>query len=231
MDITPEEFARVTDVTYLGYVHGTQAALRRMLPRDHGVIVQVGSALAFRGIPLQSAYCGAKHAVEGFTESLRCELLHDRSRVRVTEVHLPAVNTPQFGWVRTRLPRSPQPVPPIYQPEFAADAVYDAVRRPKRAIFLGWPTVVGTLASSIAPGVVERYLALTAYNSQQGHEPVPRGRRDNLWEVLPGDPGPHGAFDGQSKERDLTLWAAKHSLGRWLLLGVAAMAAFLWRRN
>src|SRR6184192_4221127 len=171
-EMTAEEFHRVTEVTYLGVVYGTLAALRRMLPRDRGSIVQVGSALAYRGIPLQAAYCGAKHAIQGFTESLRCELLHDKSNVRVTMVQLPAMNTPQFDWVKSRLPRQPQPVPPIYEPEIAADAIVWAAAHRRRELSVGGPTVTAIWANKIASGVFDRYLARSGYDSQQTDQPV-----------------------------------------------------------
>jgi NAD(P)-dependent dehydrogenase (short-subunit alcohol dehydrogenase family) len=165
-ELQPEEVKRVTDVTYLGVVYGTLAALKPMLPRDRGVIVQVGSALAYRGIPLQAAYCGAKHAIQGFTESLRCELLHDQSRVHVAMVQLPAMNTPQFDWVKSRLPREPQPVPPIYAPEIAADAIMWAAEHQRRELSVGGPTVAAIWVNKIASGLFDRYLAKTGYDSQ-----------------------------------------------------------------
>jgi NAD(P)-dependent dehydrogenase (short-subunit alcohol dehydrogenase family) len=165
-EMTPEEFERVTAVTYLGYVYGTLAALKRMRPRDRGVIVQVGSALAYRGIPLQSAYCGAKHAVQGFTESVRCELLHDGSDVKITMVQLPALNTPQFSWVKSRLRRKPQPVPPIYQPEVAADAIVWAAYNYRRQWYVGGPTTLAIVGDKIAPGLADRYLAKQGYEAQ-----------------------------------------------------------------
>src|SRR5262245_27891470 len=168
--MTAAEFRRVTEVTYLGYVYGTLAALRRMLPRDRGTIVQVGSALAYRSIPLQAAYCGAKHAIVGFTDSLRCELHHDGSRVRVTVVHMPALNTPQFDWVKSRLPRRPQPVPPIYQPEVAADAIWFAAHDRRRETLVGMPTVLAVEGQKVAPGFLDRYLGATGYSSQQADE-------------------------------------------------------------
>jgi NAD(P)-dependent dehydrogenase (short-subunit alcohol dehydrogenase family) len=197
-DLTAEEVRRVTEVTYLGYVHGTLSALRRMRPRDRGTIVQVGSALAHRAIPLQAAYCGAKHAIEGFTESLRCELLHDHSRVRVTMVQLPALNTPQFAWVRSRLPGHPQPVPPIYQPEVAAEAVLWAAAHAPKELSVGRSTVLALAANRISAGLVDRYLARTGYDSQQLTEPVDADRRDNLWNASRGDPGAHGRFDDRA---------------------------------
>src|SRR5438128_3648671 len=158
-EMTPEEYRRVTEVTYLGCVHGTLAALKRMLPRDRGVIVQVGSALAYRAIPLQSAYCAAKHALQGFNESLRCELIHDKSKVRVTMVHLPALNTPQFGWVKSRLPRKGQAVPPIFQAEVAAEAIHVATHHPQREFYVGGPSVKAIVANKFVPGLMDRYLA------------------------------------------------------------------------
>ncbi|MFP5213894.1 MAG: SDR family oxidoreductase, partial [Acidobacteriota bacterium] len=164
-EMTPEDYSRVTDVTYLGYVYGTLAALKRMLPRDKGVIIQVGSALAYRGIPLQSAYCGAKHAIKGFTESLRCELLHDRSNVRAAMVHMPALNTPQFGWVKSRLPRKAQPVPPVYQPEVAAEAIVYAALHNRKEILVGWSTIGAIWGNKLFARVLDWYLAWTGYES------------------------------------------------------------------
>jgi NAD(P)-dependent dehydrogenase (short-subunit alcohol dehydrogenase family) len=216
------EFQRVTEVTYLGFVNGTRAALRRMLPRNHGVIVQVGSALAYRGIPLQSAYCGAKHAVQGFTESVRCELLHDHSKVRIVSVHLPALNTPQFDWVLSRLPKRPQPVPPIYQPEVAARAIVWASRHPRREVWVGGTTVGTILANRIAPGLLDRYLGRTGYRSQQAAEPADPDRPANLWRPIEDDRGAHGGFDEKAHPRSLQLWATTHR--RWLALAGAAGA-------
>ena len=225
-DTTPEEFRRATEVTYLGSVWGTMAALRRMLPRDHGTIVQVGSALAYRGIPLQAAYCGAKHALQGFLESLRTELLHERSGVRVTMVQLPALNTPQFSWARTKLESKPQPVPPIFQPEVAAEAIVWAAHHPRRELNVGWPSVKTVVGSKIAPGIADRYLARTGYASQQRAEPVEPGRPDNLFEPVEGDYGAHGAFDDQAKTSSLQLTLTRNR--EWLALatgaGVAAAA-------
>lgn len=201
LEVTPEEFRRVTDVTYLGYVHGTRAALRRMVPRDRGVIVQIGSALAYRGIPLQSAYCGAKHAIQGFTESVRCELYHQRSRVRIGMVQLPAVNTPQFGWVLSRLPRKAQPVPPIYQPELIAASVVAMAEHPRREMWLGWSTIRAILANDVAPGVLDRYLGRKGVDSQQTDEPADPDRPSNLWSPVPGDHGAHGDFDDRAVDR------------------------------
>src|SRR5580704_12789705 len=202
-EISADEFRRVTEVSYLGFVHGTMAALARMRPRDRGVIVQVGSALGERSIPLQSAYCGAKHAINGFTSSLRCELLHEGSGVRVTVVQMPAVNTPQFSWVRSKLPRHPQPVPPIYQPEVAARGVLRAADHPARREYLvGASTRATILANRVLPGLLDRYLARTGYDSQQTSEPEVRGKPDNLWQPrdeAPGtDHGAHGEFDSRA---------------------------------
>src|SRR5919205_2657722 len=183
-EMTPEEYKRVTGVNYLGTVYGTLTALKRMLPRNRGHIVQVGSALAYRAIPLQSAYCGSKHAIQGFTESLRSELIHDRSDVRITMVQLPAVNTPQFGWVRSRLPRKPQPVPPIFQPEVPAEAIYWAAHHDRNELWLGWPAVKAILGNKIIPRELDYYLAWTGYDSQQTDEPVGPARKDNLWEPV-----------------------------------------------
>jgi short-subunit dehydrogenase len=220
-DVTPDEFRRATEVTYLGSVWGTQAALRRMLPRDRGVIVQVGSALAYRGIPLQAAYCGSKHALQGFLESLRSELLHDGSNVRVTMVQLPAVNTPQFTWSRAKLPRRPQPVPPIFQPELAARAIVWAARHPQRQLMVGGPTVKAIVGNALAPGVVDRYLARNGYDAQQTEEPLDPGRPDNLFQPVAGVQGAHGPFDATSRDRSAQLWARMHRR----LLGASAAAS------
>lgn len=208
--LEPEEVARVTEVTYLGCVYGTLAALHHMLPRDRGTIVQVGSALAYRGIPLQAPYCGAKHAIQGFTESLRTELLHDGSRVRVTIVQLGAMNTPQFGWVKSRLPNKPQPVPPIYQPEVAARAILWASRHHRSELDVGASTVLAVAANKVAPGLIDHYLARTGYQAQQTSEPADPARQDNLWEPVPGDHGAHGTFDDQASRFSQQLWATTH---------------------
>jgi NAD(P)-dependent dehydrogenase (short-subunit alcohol dehydrogenase family) len=218
----PEEFRRVSEVTYLGVVNGSLAALKRMLPRNRGTIVQVGSALAYRSIPLQSAYCAAKHAVLGFTASLRCELLHDRSKVRVTMVHMPALNTPQFGWVKSRLPRKAQPVPPIFQPEVAARAIYYAAHNScRREYYVGGSTVKAILGNKIIPGMLDHYLAKNGYESQQHDGPEDPNRPNNLWEPLPGDHGAHGKFDNRAQDFSLEFWLESHR--RWL--GLAALAA------
>jgi NAD(P)-dependent dehydrogenase (short-subunit alcohol dehydrogenase family) len=230
-DMTPDEFRRVTDVTYHGIVFGTLAALRRMVPRDRGTIVQVGSALAYRGIPLQSAYCAAKHAVQGFTESLRCELLHDGCRVHVTMVHLPALNTPQFGWVKSRMPREPQPVPPIFQPEVAARAIHWAAHHRRREISVGAPTVAAIWGNAIAPAFADWYLARQGYEAQQTNEPVHPGRRDNLWESVPGDHGAHGSFDDRARSFSVQSWLNQHRLSALGVIGLLAAGYGLLGRS
>jgi short-subunit dehydrogenase len=209
-ETTPEEFRRVTEVTYLGCVYGTLAALKRMLSRDRGVIVQVGSALAYRGIPLQAAYCAAKHAIQGFCDSLRCELIHDNSNVCVTMLQMPALNTPQFGWVKSRLPRKAQPVPPIFQPEVAAEAIYFAAHHPRREFYVGLPSVKAIVANRIAPGLLDRILARTGYESQQYDGPEDPNRANNLWQPVPGDHGAHGAFDSRAQSWSPYLWTSEH---------------------
>ncbi|HSJ50743.1 MAG TPA: SDR family oxidoreductase [Actinomycetota bacterium] len=234
LDVDPDDFERVTSVIYLGCVNGTRAALRRMVPRGSGTVVQVGSALAFRAIPLQSAYCGAKHAIEGFTESIRCELMHRGSPVRITEVHLPALNTPQFHWVKTNLPRHPQPVPPIYQPEVAARAIVWAAEHPRRQRYVGATTLATVWANRFIPGLLDRYLARTGYESQLAPWNVERDRRDNLYEPLPGDHGAHGEFDRRSHSRSAQLWASTHKkllAGVGLAAGAVGSAAFAAKPN
>ena len=209
-DIAPEEFRRVTDVTYHGYVNGTRAALTRMLPRDRGTIVQVGSALAYRGIPAQSAYCGAKHAVEGFTESIRCELLHRGSRVRIGMVQLPAVNTPQFDWVLSRLPGRAQPVPPIFSPELMARAVVRMAERPRREMWLTGTTLKVIIGNRVAPWYLDRRLGRTGVESQQTSEPADPDRPSNLWEPVAGDFGARGSFGDRTRPGDVFAWASLH---------------------
>lgn len=232
-EITPEEFRRATEVTYLGTVYGTMAALRRMVPRDCGVIVQVGSALAYRSIPLQAPYCGAKHAIRGFTDSLRSELIHDRSKIHLTMVQLPAMNTPQFSWCRTRLPRHPQPVPPIYQPEVAAEAIVWATRHRRREINVGRSTDKAIWANKIAPGMLDAYLARHAYDGQQTSEPVDRNRPDNLFAPVPGDFGTHGIFDNAARANSWQLWETTHRAWLGVAAGLLTSAAIvvLLRRN
>ena len=211
-EITPEEYRRITEVSYLGFVHGTLSALRRMRPRDRGTIVQVGSALAYRGIPLQAAYCGAKHAIQGFHESVRCELLHERSQVRVTMAQLPAVNTPQFSWVLARLPHRPQPVPPIYQPEVVARGVRNAIEHPRRRErWIGTSTALTIMANAVAPGILDRYLGRTGFDSQQTADPTagsPQEATGNLWKPRDTDSdwGSHGRFDDRSISRSPQQW-------------------------
>ena len=230
-DISPEEFKRVTEVTYLGFVYGTMAALRTMRQRDEGTIVQVGSALAYRGIPLQSAYCGSKHAIQGFNESLRCELLHAKSNVHVTMVQMPAVNTPQFSWGLSRLPRQAQPVAPIYQPEVAARAVLYAADHPKRREYWVGGSTAGTLAANaVVPGLLDRYLGRTGFSGQQTDQPRDPDQPVNLWEPADGpdghDYGAHGIFDATSHKRSAQLWASHHhgllaAVGGLTLVGLA----------
>jgi NADP-dependent 3-hydroxy acid dehydrogenase YdfG len=210
-EMKAEEYKRVTEVTYLGYVYCTMEVLKKMLPRNKGVIIQVGSALAYRSIPLQSAYCAAKHAVYGFTESLRTELIHDHSKIKVVMMELPAVNTPQFSWVKSRLPNEPQPVPPIYQPEVIADAIVYATFHPdQRDYFIGYPAIKAALGEKFAPNYADHYLAKHGYDSQQTNEPVSEDRKDNLWEPVPGDHGAHGNFDLRAKDISVEFWARKN---------------------
>lgn len=228
-EITAGEFKRVTEVSYLGYVYGTMSALKRMRQRNRGVIVQVGSALAYRGIPLQSAYCGAKHAIQGFNESLRCELLHDSSAIHTTMVQMPAVNTPQFSWVLSRLPHQAQPVPPIYQPELAARAVVYAADHPKRREYWVGGSTAGTLiANSFAPGLLDLYLAKTGFEAQQTPERRRADQPVNLWEPADSakDFGTHGIFDDRSSRRSAQLWASQHhgAVGAGMI-GLAAAVA------
>ena len=208
--MTADEYRRVTEVTYLGTVHGTLSAFRRMRRRDRGVIVQVGSALAYRSIPLQSAYCAAKAAMRGFTASLRRELIHERSGIAVTMVQLPAINTPQFGWVLSRLPQKAQPVPPIFQPEVAAEAILWAAEHVPRELHVGASTELAILGEKVAPGLMDRYLAGAAWDGQMQDEPEEPGRPDNLYQPLPGDRGAHGAFDSRARDRSPYLWLAQH---------------------
>jgi NAD(P)-dependent dehydrogenase (short-subunit alcohol dehydrogenase family) len=234
--ISPAEFRRATEVTYLGYVYATQAVLPRMKARDRGTIVHVGSALAYRGIPLQTAYCGAKHATQGFHEALRCELLHEKSNVRVTMVQMPAVNTPQFSWVLSRLPRHPQPVPPIYQPETVAEMVLFAADHPRRREYwVGSSTAATLVANALAPGLLDRYLARTGFDSQQTDQPHDPDAPANLFSPADGDGGhdfgAHGEFDSRSRTWDPQLWASRHH-GTLAAAGAAAATALLtWRRG
>jgi NAD(P)-dependent dehydrogenase (short-subunit alcohol dehydrogenase family) len=224
-EITPEEFKRATEVTYLGTVYGTMAALKRMYTRDRGCIVQVGSALAYRSIPLQAPYCGAKHAILGFTDSLRSELIHDHSKIHLTMVQMPALNTPQFSWCKTKLPRHPQPVPPIFQPEVAAEAIVWAAHHKRREVYVGGPTIEAIEGNKIAPGWLDHYLARNCYDGQQTDEPVSSSRPNNLFEPVPGDHGAHGIFDNRAHASSAQLWETTHRV--WLAaagLGIAAFA-------
>lgn len=223
--ITAEEFRRVTEVTYLGVVHGTMSALKRMLPRDRGVIVQIGSALAYRSIPLQSAYCGAKHAIHGFTDSLRCELLHERSKIHLTMVQLPAVNTPQFDWVCNRLAHKPKPLGEVFQPEVAADAIHWAAHHRRRELYVGLPTVQAVVANKIVPGWLDRYLGRKGYRGQQTAESKEPDAPDNLWKPVLGDHGAHGRFDERATQWSPELWLVKNR--RWLSLAASGCAAIL----
>ncbi|MFU8871791.1 SDR family oxidoreductase [Micromonospora sp. SL4-19] len=233
----PEEFRRATEVTYLGYVHGTRVALHHMVPRDRGTVVQVGSALAYRGIPLQAAYCGAKHAIVGFTEALRCELMHDRSNVRVTMVHLPAVNTPQFDWLLSRLPRHAQPVPPIYEPVVAARAIVGAADRPgRREYWVGASTALTILGNRIAPGLLDRYLARAGYDSQQTDQRADPDQPVNLWHPADGpdgrDHGARGGFTNRAHGHSAQAWLSRHRLVTAAgLTGAAAAGVLAWQRR
>ena len=230
-EMTPAEFRRVIEVNYLGFVNGTLAALKRMLPRDRGVIIQVGSALAYRGIPLQAAYCASKHAIQGFMDSLRSELIHDKSRVRVTMVQMPAMNTPQFDWSKSRLSRKAQPVPPIYQPEVGAKAVIYASRHPRREIFVGMPTVKAIIGNRLFPGLLDRYLGRTGFESQQTEEPEDSNRPFNLYESVPGDRGAHGRFDHRAVSTCPQLWTSLHRDGllTFALSSLLLVGLILWR--
>ncbi|HKS92732.1 MAG TPA: SDR family oxidoreductase [Tepidiformaceae bacterium] len=221
-EITPEEFRRVTEVNYLGYVYGTMSALKRMRPRDAGVIVQVDSALGHRSIPLQSAYCGSKHAIIGFTDSLRCELVQQQSKVRISVIDMPALNTPQFGWVLSKLPRNAQPVPPIYQPEVAADAIVWASEHSRRELRVGGMTLAAVLGQKFIPMPLDYYLGKTGYDSQQTSEPRDTSRPDNLWNAVQEDRGAHGAFDARAHTYSRALWAEQH---RNILGAVAGLSA------
>ncbi len=218
-----DEVRRVTEVTYLGTVNGTLSALRRMLPRDRGAIVQVGSALAYRSIPLQAPYCGAKAAIRGFTDSLRTELLHSGSHVRITMVQMPALNTPQFDWCRVRLSRKPQPVPPIFEPEVAARAIVWASQHRRREVFVGASTLAAIWGNRLAAPLLDRYLARSAYRSQLAEEPIEPDRRDNLWHTVPGDHGAYGRFRDRANDSSRELWLTTHR--GWLLAAGAACVA------
>ncbi len=231
-DITPAEFKRATEVTYLGYVYGTMAALKRMRERNRGTIVQVGSALAYRAIPLQSAYCGAKFAIRGFTDSLRSELIHDGLDIHLTMVQLSAFNTPQFEWSRTHLNRQPQPLPPIFEPEVAARGIVRAADQRRREVWVGGPAYKSILGNKLAPGYLDRYLASKGYDGQMTDEAVDPERPNNLFEPLPGDYGIHGRFTSREKGRSLALWATTHpGVVAGLALAATALGIGLLRRR
>ena len=227
VEMTPEDYQRVTNVSYLGYVYGTLAAVRRMKQRNKGKIIQVGSALAYRSIPLQSAYCGAKHAIQGFTDSLRSELIHDGSNIDITTLQLPAVNTPQFTWIKSRMPHHPQPVPPIYQPEVIARAAYWAAHHRRRELWIGFSAVKAIIGQKLMPGFADHYLAWMGYRSQQTDQPIDPDRPTNLHDPLPGDFGAHGEFDRESRSFSLQSWLNMHR--NWLsLAGLSMVAGYLW---
>ncbi len=231
-ETSPAEFRRATEATYLGTVNGTMAALKRMAARNRGTIVQVGSALSYRAIPLQAAYCGAKYAIRGFTDSLRCELIHDRLKIHLTMVHLPAVNTPQFDWARNHMTKRAQPVPPIFQPEVPARAIVFAATHRRREIWLGWPTVKAILANKVAPGLLDRYLARKGYDTQLGPEPHDPSEPGNLFDPLPGDPGAHGRFDALARDTSSEMFTSRHRdalAGGILMLGALALGAMVRR--
>jgi len=225
LQITPEEYTRATQVTYLGFVFGTMAALKRMTPRNHGTVVQVGSALAYRSIPLQSAYCGAKAAIRGFTDSVRTELLHAKSQVQITMVQMPGLNTPQFEWCASKLPNHPKPIPPIFQPEIAAEAIYYAAHHRRREVYVGRSTVAAILAQKVVPGLLDRYLARNGYDSQQTEEPISPDRPNNLFRPVGGDHGAHGEFESQAQTNSPQLWADTHR--GWLALMGVGLGALI----
>ncbi|MCJ8138297.1 SDR family oxidoreductase [Falsirhodobacter halotolerans] len=222
--LTPEEVERGTQVTYLGQVHGMMSALKRMRKRDRGVIVNVGSALAYRSVPLQSVYCGAKAAIRGFTDSLRSEIIHDKLNVRVTMVDLPAVNTPQFDWALNKMGRRAQPVPPIYEPEVPARAIRFAAENKRRNVWVGYPTVQAILGNRIAPGLLDRYLAKAGYSGQLTDEEKPDDAPVNLFKPVKGDYDAHGRFDGRSKSRSVQMFTERHRLAFWSAAGLLAAA-------
>ncbi|HEY9001274.1 MAG TPA: SDR family oxidoreductase [Mucilaginibacter sp.] len=218
-----KDFRRVTDVTYLGQVYGTQAALKRMLPRNRGSIILAGSALAYRGIPLQSAYCGAKHGIHGFFESLRAELAHDKSDISLSMVQLPAMNTTQFGFVKSYLPNKPKPMGRIYEPEVAARAIVEIAKNPQREAFVGYPTVQTIVGNKILPGYLDNYLGKTGYDGQQTNEGADPNRKDNLYAPIPGDHGAHGNFDATAWDFSPQFWAVSHKAVTW---GAATLVGF-----
>lgn len=223
--LTAKEVARGTAVTYLGQVHGMMAALRRMTPRDRGSIVNVGSALAYRSVPLQSVYCGAKFAIRGFTDSLRSEVLHDKLNIKISMVDLPAVNTPQFSWALNKTGHRAQPVPPIFQPEIPARAIYFAAVHPRRQTWIGFPTVKAILANRIAPGIIDRYLASAGYSGQLESEPLPDNAPNNLFEAVPGPYGAHGRFDHRARDHSWEVFTSRHRNAMWAIVAVSALLA------
>ena len=233
-DMTAAEFKRVTEVCYLGYVNGTLAALKRMLPRNRGHIIQVGSALAYRGIPLQAAYCASKHAIQGFMDSLRAELIHDKSAIVAVMVQMPALNTPQFDWCKSRMPRKAQPVPPIYQPEIAAQAIVYASKNKRREIYVGLPTVIAIMGNKLLPRLGDWYLGKTGVKGQQTNERADPGKPNNLYEPVGGDPGAHGRFDDRAHAFSPQLWTDMHRewiVGGLLVGALAAVGGFLLSRR
>jgi short-subunit dehydrogenase len=225
-DMKASEFKRVTEVCYLGYVNGTLAALKRMLPRNRGHIIQVGSALAYRGIPLQAAYCASKHAIQGFMDSLRAELIHDNSRIIATMVQMPALNTPQFDWCKSRMPHKAQPVPPIYQPEVAAEAIVFASKNSRREIYVGLPTVIAIIGNKLFPRLGDWYLGRTGVKGQQTQELADPDKPNNLYEPVGGDPGAHGRFDDRAHPFSPQLWTSMHR--DWIIGGVLISLAALF---
>lgn len=230
-DLTAREYRRITEVSYLGFVHGTMSAMKRMLPRDRGTIVQIGSALAYRSIPLQAAYCGAKSAIRGFTDSIRCELVHQKSNVKITMAILPAVNTPQFSWCKSKLPRKAQPVPPIFQPEVIARAVGWLVDHPaRRELRIGFSSIKALIAQNLLPGFADRLLGQTGYASQQYDGSSDPDRPANLWEPLPGDWGAHGDFDSRARSWSTQLVLTTHPLSTATMFGIALAVALCVRK-
>ena len=226
-DIKPEEFKRVTEVTYLGQVYGTMSALKRMLQRNKGAIILVGSALAYRGIPLQSAYCGSKHGIQGFYDSLRCELLHQKSSIKVCMVQLPAMNTTQFGWVLSRLPKKPRPMGKVYQPEVAARAIVFAAQHNRRSVWVGFPTYKAIIGNKIAPWYADWVLSRNGIKGQQTDEPEDPNRKNNVWQPVPEDRGPYGDFENIATNHSFTLWVSMNRAWvRICLLIIVAM--ILW---
>ncbi|AMN43105.1 SDR family oxidoreductase [Rhodoplanes sp. Z2-YC6860] len=230
-DMTPEEFKRVTEVTYLGCVHGTWAALQHMRPHDRGLVIQVGSALAYRGIPLQSAYCGAKFAIRGFTDALRSELIHQKSRIKLMMIQLPAVNTPQFDWARTHMPRAPRPVPPVLQPEVIAEAIYKASLKPKREYWIARSTLEVIFANMALPGFFDRLLSYKAYTGQMTRWPARSWRRDNLEAPIHALHRTHGSFDREAGREALLIGGEVARVGSGLATMAMAYCAFVLARR